>query len=337
MARIRSVKPQLRTSLTVAEWPREVRYFWVLLWGYLDDHGAGVDDARLIKADCFPLDDDLTRAEVEKWLVMMAQPSPHEDEPTICRYEAKGRRYLHAPKWSDHQKPQHPKDSEIPPCPFHGPGRPSGDLHEGFMKSSGELQEDQLGVFGASGTTRKRASGGLIDGKSNNASDPPKTRSEAEDPQVTGFMKSSRSSHEDLTPEVEVERELLKRETRASRASPTPPSGTSKRSASRKSAATDSARDRRIPDDFAVTVHMRQWAAERCPGIDIAIQTEKFINHWLAAVGKNAIKRDWNAAWRNWMLRAVEYAIANAPRQQPEMTPAYHQRIIPIPMPIEDI
>ena len=39
MARIRSVKPALRTSRVVASWPWPVRYFWVLLWGYLDDHG----------------------------------------------------------------------------------------------------------------------------------------------------------------------------------------------------------------------------------------------------------------------------------------------------------
>ena len=58
----------LRTSLTAAEWPREVRYFWVLLWGYLDDHGRGVDEPRLIKADCFPLDDDLTATDIDKWL-----------------------------------------------------------------------------------------------------------------------------------------------------------------------------------------------------------------------------------------------------------------------------
>jgi predicted GIY-YIG superfamily endonuclease len=30
MARIRSVKPELRVSEVVASWPREVRYFWVL-------------------------------------------------------------------------------------------------------------------------------------------------------------------------------------------------------------------------------------------------------------------------------------------------------------------
>ena len=72
MARIRSVKPELRTSLTAADWPREVRYFWVLLWGYLDDHGYGQDEPRIIKADCFPMDDDLTAGDIDKWLDIIA-------------------------------------------------------------------------------------------------------------------------------------------------------------------------------------------------------------------------------------------------------------------------
>jgi hypothetical protein len=110
LARIRSVKPELRTSLTAAEWPREVRYFWVLLWGYLDDHGRGVDEPRLIKADCFPLDDDLTADIIDKWLAIL------EESGSICRYTVGGRRYLHAPQWREHQKPQHATDSRIPPC-----------------------------------------------------------------------------------------------------------------------------------------------------------------------------------------------------------------------------
>jgi hypothetical protein len=142
MARIRSVKPQLRTSLTVAEWPREVRYFWVLLWGYLDDHGRGVDDVRLIKADCFPLDDDVTRATIDEWLDLMTTSTAHDDEPAVCRYQVKGRRYVHAPKWTDHQKPQHPKPTEIPPCPVHHGGDTSTELHEDFMKPSGSPHED---------------------------------------------------------------------------------------------------------------------------------------------------------------------------------------------------
>jgi len=54
MARIRSVKPALRTSRVVAMWPFEVRYFWVLLWGYLDDLGRGLDIPKTIAGDCFP-------------------------------------------------------------------------------------------------------------------------------------------------------------------------------------------------------------------------------------------------------------------------------------------
>jgi hypothetical protein len=130
MARIRSVKPELRTSLTAAEWPREVRYFWVLLWGYLDDYGRGVDEPRLIKADCFPLDDDLTVGDIEKWLEMFA--APRDDEPaSICRYTVAGRRYLHVPHWGSHQKPQHPTDSKIPKCPLGKEcGKGSREIHE---------------------------------------------------------------------------------------------------------------------------------------------------------------------------------------------------------------
>ncbi|MBO0813598.1 MAG: hypothetical protein J2P30_00355 [Actinobacteria bacterium] len=133
MARIRSIKPELRTSLTAAEWPREIRYFWTLLWGYLDDHGRGVDEPRLIKADCFPLDDDLTAADIDKWLDLMA--TPRDDDPAaICRYTVGGRRFVHAPRWGDHQKPQHPKDTKIPACQREDCGRGSPDLHEDVMK-----------------------------------------------------------------------------------------------------------------------------------------------------------------------------------------------------------
>lgn len=111
MARIRSIKPELRTSITVSAWPREVRYFFVLLWGYLDDYGRGVDDEMLIAADCFPRDRDITPEIVDEWLELIADSGP------LCRYEVDGRRYLHAVNWSEHQKPAHPTRSKVPPCP----------------------------------------------------------------------------------------------------------------------------------------------------------------------------------------------------------------------------
>jgi hypothetical protein len=140
MARIRSVKPELRTSMTVAQWPREVRYFWVLLWGYLDDHGYGLDEPRLIKPDCFPMDDDLTPGDIDKWLDLIASSviAPGEPPP-LCRFEVGGRRFLHATKWPIHQRPQHPAIPKFPVCERSHEGLPcaSGDSHESVMRANG--------------------------------------------------------------------------------------------------------------------------------------------------------------------------------------------------------
>lgn len=120
MARIRSIKPEVRTSLTVAAWPREVRYAWVLLWGYLDDYGRGIDDLRLLVADMFPLDRDVTEKKLDRWLGLFCEkPDDPDKPPPLCRYEVTGRQYLHAVNWREHQKPAHPTPSRHPPCPTH--------------------------------------------------------------------------------------------------------------------------------------------------------------------------------------------------------------------------
>lgn len=102
MAKIRMIKTEVRTSEKVASWPLEVRYFWILLWGYVDDHGKGKDNPLLIKADCFPLDEDITSETIDRWLCVLA------DAGVIVRYEVAGTRYLAVKNWSEHQKPQHP-------------------------------------------------------------------------------------------------------------------------------------------------------------------------------------------------------------------------------------
>lgn len=35
-------------------------------------------------------------------------------------------------------------------------------------------------------------------------------------------------------------------------------------------------------------------------------QHRKFVDHWAAATGRTATKRDWTAAWRNWMREAAD-------------------------------
>lgn len=117
MARIRTIKPMMFKSFTVCSLPFEGRWLFAGLFTYCDDDGRGVDDARLIKAELFALDEKTTAAKVEKHLTAMATEG---DDPPICRYQGPdGRRYLHFPKWKEHQRISHPAKSTIPACPLH--------------------------------------------------------------------------------------------------------------------------------------------------------------------------------------------------------------------------
>lgn len=117
MARIRSIKPELRESLVVASWPFEVRYFLVLLLGYFDDRGRGLDLSKRIAGDCFP-HDDISAEDIDKWLDLMTQGIDGRPGP-ICRYEVAGRKYIHSVNWSEHQRPNRPTPSRLPPCTLH--------------------------------------------------------------------------------------------------------------------------------------------------------------------------------------------------------------------------
>lgn len=79
--------------------------------------------------------------------------------------------------------------------------------------------------------------------------------------------------------------------------------------------AEDRRRGTRIPEDFDLSADRERWAHERCPGLDVVLHHERFVNHWRAKTGRDATKLDWDATWRNWMLR--EHAarpIAMSPR-----------------------
>lgn len=129
MARIRSMKPELRTDLDVAAWPIPARYAWALLWGYLDDSGRGVDDDRLLVADLFPLDRDVTERKFAGWKRLWV------DGGQVCRYTVDGTSYLHAIKWDNHQRINRPTPSRIPPCPEHGPSKYDDSLNDSLSQS----------------------------------------------------------------------------------------------------------------------------------------------------------------------------------------------------------
>jgi hypothetical protein len=141
MARIRSVKPDLRTSMLVASWPVEVRYFFVLLWGYLDDRGRGLDVPKQIAGDCFPYDEKVTAAKVDGWLTLMGRGLDGGEGP-VCRYTVGGKRYLHCVNWREHQRPNRPTPSRMPPCPTHD--KPTGELTERLSESHREELSESL-------------------------------------------------------------------------------------------------------------------------------------------------------------------------------------------------
>ena len=140
MAKTRMLKPDLRRSLKVASWPREVRYFWVLLWGYVDDHGKGVDSALLVKADCFPLDPDITGDTIDEWLWVIANSG------VIARYTVEGIGYLAVINWKEHQKPPHPTVDVLPS--FSDPRAVRRELHASFMHDAGSLHASLTPVLG---------------------------------------------------------------------------------------------------------------------------------------------------------------------------------------------
>jgi hypothetical protein len=77
-----------------------------------------------------------------------------------------------------------------------------------------------------------------------------------------------------------------------------------------------------IDPDFEITDKLRAWAAVKAPRVDIDLETEKFVDYWLAHGTRMA---SWEATWRNWMRRAPEMGgcmkAANATyRRPPEVT-----------------
>lgn len=63
----------------------------------------------------------------------------------------------------------------------------------------------------------------------------------------------------------------------------------------------------RIPDDFSLTEERRNRALSKGLGHDrVDWEFDKFRSHWLQSERDSAVKRNWNAAWDTWVMRAVE-------------------------------
>lgn len=114
MPRIRNIKPDFFTSEKVTSLPFRARLTWIGLWTYCDDEGRCRDNARLIKAAVYPLD-DLSDEDIQNDLDSLLEVE------LIRRYSYDGKGYLYIPGWEEHQYVSKPTPSKLPDPP--PPGR----------------------------------------------------------------------------------------------------------------------------------------------------------------------------------------------------------------------
>lgn len=63
-------------------------------------------------------------------------------------------------------------------------------------------------------------------------------------------------------------------------------------------------RGTRLTSDWKPSEQTINTMRAECPGIDLKAEHRKFIDYWTAKPGKDGIKLDWDATWRNWIRSA---------------------------------
>lgn len=79
-------------------------------------------------------------------------------------------------------------------------------------------------------------------------------------------------------------------------------------SLTRESAPAKNAKGTRISEDWMPKPETVEKIKASVPGLDIATEHEKFIDYFLSVSGEKGVKKDWDAAWRNWMRRAKQWS-----------------------------
>jgi len=109
--RRRWIQPEFFTSEDVLALPRDTRLTFIGLWLYPDDDGRERTNAALIKADVWPVEEDITADVVEVHLLQLAERN------MLRLYRVAGREYFQRTGWDRHQPVQNPSRSNIPAPP----------------------------------------------------------------------------------------------------------------------------------------------------------------------------------------------------------------------------
>ena len=55
----------------------------------------------------------------------------------------------------------------------------------------------------------------------------------------------------------------------------------------------------RISDDFKVARDTQEWFELECPDLKLEVEVPEFIDYWRGIGGRNGLKLDWQATFRN--------------------------------------
>lgn len=137
MARIRTLKPGIFRSRSLARCSIPAVLTFEGLWSEADDAGRGVADARILKGAIWPLRDEITADDVEDHIAQLAGTGH------VTLYEVDGERYYAITNWDKHQAPSHRRGDPIYPPP---PGQTATPqpLHADACK---EVQAARLDVL----------------------------------------------------------------------------------------------------------------------------------------------------------------------------------------------
>lgn len=78
-------------------------------------------------------------------------------------------------------------------------------------------------------------------------------------------------------------------------------------------------RGERLPAEFIPAEKSRATIIAEFPNLDLRREHAKFVDYWTAKPGKDGVKLDWDATWRNWMRRAGD-EIGRRPRSRQQET-----------------
>lgn len=81
-----------------------------------------------------------------------------------------------------------------------------------------------------------------------------------------------------------------------------------------------SKRGTRLPDSWKPDEDVIRAMRDERPDVDLRLEHRKFIDHFKAKAGKDGVKLDWNATWRNWIRNAR--ATPNMPSAGPNAADA---------------